>query len=209
MSGIVFKTFTFAEIQTLSLSQKVQAVEDAFSVLSSEMSTFRDWSGLSCKIGCGKCCTKADIEATVLEFLPFAHHVFLKNEAGEWLEKLKSHPDSICLLLDPGKTGTGLCSQYDHRGLICRLFGFSARLNKYSVREFVTCQIIKTEQQDRYAATVDNIREGGMVPMISHHYMRLHGIDADLARDFYPINEAIRRAIETVLHYYAYRNPGE
>ena len=209
MSGIVFKTFTFAEIQTLSLSQKVQAVEDAFSVLSSEMSTFRDWSGLSCKTGCGKCCTKADIEATVLEFLPFAHHVFLKNEAAEWLEKLKSHPSSICLLLDPANSGTGLCSQYDHRGLICRLFGFSARLNKYSAKEFVTCQIIKTEQQERYAATVDNIREGGMVPMISHHYMRLHGIDADLARDFYPINEAIKRAIETVLHYYAYRNPGE
>jgi len=26
-----------------------------------------------------------------------------------------------------------------------------------------------------------------------------------MAREFYPINKAIRKAIETVLHYYAYR----
>jgi hypothetical protein len=35
--------------------------------------------------------------------------------------------------------------------------------------------------------------------------MQLHAIDIDLTRDFYPINKAIRKAIETVLHYYAYR----
>lgn len=202
-------SITFVEIQTLSLSQKVQAVEEAFSLLSQEMSNFRAWSGLTCKSGCGKCCTKLDIEATVLEFLPFAHHVFLQGQAEDWLEKLKSHPGTICLLFHTNDAGAGWCSQYDHRGLICRLFGFSARLNKYTLKEFITCQTIKTEQADQYAGVVEGIRDGALIPMISHHYMRLHGIDADLARDFYPINEAIKRAIETVLHYYAYRNPGD
>lgn len=184
-------------------------MEEAFSFLTEEMSTFQAWSKLGCKTGCGKCCTKPDVEATVLEFLPFAHDVFLQNQAEEWLDKLNSHSDPICLLFHGTGNGGGACSQYKHRGLICRLFGFSARTNKYARKEFVTCQVIKTEQSDRYSAAVDAIEKGSVVPMISHHYMRLHSIDPDLARDFYPVNEAIKRAIETVLHYYAYRNVGE
>jgi len=40
---------------------------------------------------------------------------------------------------------------------------------------------------------------------MSEYYMRMHAIDPDLSRDFYPINQAIRKAIEAVLQYYAYR----
>jgi uncharacterized protein len=190
----------------LSISQKVQAIEDVFALLGHETSKFREWSGLACKAGCGKCCTKPDIEATVIEFLPFAHHLYQQNQAMEWLQKLKENRDPVCLLFEPTQAGAGLCSEYPYRGLICRLFGFSARTNKYAQREFVTCQIIKEEQADAYGATVKTIQTGGEVPVMNQYYMRLHSIDADLARDFYPINEAITRAIETVLHYYAYRN---
>jgi len=35
--------------------------------------------------------------------------------------------------------------------------------------------------------------------------MQLHSIDMELTKDFYPINIAIGKAIEEVLHYYAYR----
>jgi Fe-S-cluster containining protein len=193
----------------LSLAQKVQAVEEAFSLLSQEMSTFQGWSGLFCKEGCGKCCHKPDIEATVLEFLPFAHHLFVQNQCEEWLNKLSEHPSTICIILGMSANGGNKCSQYQHRGLICRLFGYSARTNKYALKEFVSCQIIKSEQADRYNATLNGIGAGSFVPVMSHHYMRLHSIDPTLAREFYPINEAIKRAIETVLHYYTYRNLGE
>ena len=70
------------------LSQKVQAIEEVISLLDQEMSKFRGWSGLSCKIGCGKCCDKPDIEATVLEFLPFAYHIYHLNQSVEWLARL-------------------------------------------------------------------------------------------------------------------------
>lgn len=189
----------------MSLSQKVQAIEEVFLLLDQDISEFQGWSGLTCKVGCGKCCTKADVEATVLEFLPFAHYVYHKNQAAEWLIKLKEHRDDICLFFNPTHTGGGMCSQYAYRGLICRLFGFSARTNKYSSREFVTCQTMKTEQAAAYSQARTNIESGGFVPVMNHYYMRLHAIDPDLARHFYPINEAIKRAIETVLHYYAYR----
>jgi uncharacterized protein len=191
----------------LSLSQKVQAVEEAFSLLHQEMSSFQGWSGLTCKSGCGKCCTKPDIEATVLEFLPFANHIYETKQSDEWLEKLTGDPGDVCLFFHPGTTlGSGACSQYAHRGLICRLFGYSARTNKYAQKEFVTCKVIKTEQPETYTAIVGKVRTGSDIPVMNHHYMRLHAIDASLARDFYPINEAIKRAIETVLHYYAYRD---
>jgi len=42
--------------------------------------------------------------------------------------------------------------------------------------------------------------------MMNQYYMQLHAIDMDLTREFYPINEAIKRAIEVVLSYYAYRS---
>jgi hypothetical protein len=86
------------------------------------------------------------------------------------------------------------------------MFGFSSRTNKYSRKEFVTCQTIKTEQAAAYAEAVQTIEKGGSIPVMNHYYMRLLAIDPDLGRDFYPVNEAIRRAIETVLHYYAYRS---
>jgi Fe-S-cluster containining protein len=199
-------SLTFAKIQTVSLSQKVQAVEDAFALLNQEMSDFKEWSSLSCLLGCGRCCQKPDIEATILEFLPFAYHLFLFNEAEKWLEKLENHTDPICVLFEANQLpGSGICTHYSYRGLICRLFGFSARLNKYGKREFVGCKPIKAEAPEAYAATVEKVANGASTPIMSHHYMRLFAIDPELSRKFYPINEAIRRAIETVLQYHHYR----
>ena len=188
------------------LQEKVREVEAVFAHLDLEMKSFQQWSSLGCKSGGGKCCFKADIEATVLEFLPFAHHLFEQNFAYDWLEKLKVNTGPTCAILEPTKPGAGLCSEYPYRGVICRLFGFSARTDKYGKRELVTCQVIKTEQSEVYQKTVDAIGVDASVPVMNQYYMRLHAIDGDLARDFYPINEAIKRAIETVLHYYAYRN---
>lgn len=190
----------------VDLLEKILATEQVFQNLDNEISTFQTWSGMNCKFGCGKCCFKPDIEATILEFLPFAHHLYKEGVAFEWLENLKSTPSSICLILNPDQNGAGLCSQYPHRGLICRLFGYSARTNKYAERELITCQIIKTEQADHYQTAVDQISKGREVPMMNQFYMQLYSIDMDLTRDFYPINEAIKRAIEVVLSYYAYRN---
>jgi Fe-S-cluster containining protein len=187
------------------LLEKVRAVEEVFEKLDREISTFQSWSGLHCAWGCGKCCFKADIEATILEFLPFAHYLHTQNLAFEWLEKIKSSDAAICHILNPTQPGAGLCSEYKYRGLICRLFGYSARTNKYGTKELVTCQIIKTEQQQPYEAAAQIVEEKP-VPVMNQFYMQLHAIDFELTREFFPINEAIKRAIEVILHYYAYRD---
>jgi Fe-S-cluster containining protein len=190
----------------MTLEEKVQAVAGVFAKLDAEIQSFQSWTGMHCKSGCGKCCFKPDIEATILEFLPFAHHLYRQSEAFEWLEKIKASDSTICLILNPTQAGAGLCSQYVHRGLICRLFGYSARTNKYAAKELITCQIIKTEQPVQFNTAVDGIASGGAVPMMNEFYMQLHAIDHELTHVFYPINEAIRRAIEVVLSYYAYRS---
>lgn len=188
------------------LLEKARAVEQIFEQLDSEISTFQSKSGLHCARGCGKCCFKPDIEATILEFLPFALYLHSKHQAEEWLESLKSSDSSLCLILNPTQGGAGLCSEYKHRGLICRLFGYSARVNKYGKKELLTCSIIKTEQREKFEVAEVKISEGEQpVPVMSQYYMQLHAIDDQLGREFFPINEAIRRAIEVILHYYAYR----
>jgi len=183
----------------------VREVEGVFHDLDNEIARFQGWSNLHCKFGCGKCCFKPDIEATVIEFLPFAYHLYKENIAFDWLEKFRSS-DSICLILNPLREAQGLCTEYKHRGLICRLFGYSARTNKYDRKELITCQIIKSEQPNSFSVAEQGIAQGQDVPVMTHYYMRLHAIDQQLAQDFYPINEAIKRAIETVLHYFAYRD---
>src|SRR5689334_409370 len=111
------------------LEEKVRQVEAVFNKLDAEISKFQAWSTLRCEYGCGKCCFKPDIEASTLEFLPFALHLFRTHQAEEWLSKLKETNADVCLILHPHQSGAGLCSEYTHRGLICRLFGYSARTN--------------------------------------------------------------------------------
>lgn len=189
----------------MSLPEKVAAVEQVFENLDQRIALLQSWSGLHCKAGCGKCCFKPDIEATVLEFLPFAMYLYRTQQAQQWLDKITSTTGSICLILNPTRAGAGLCSQYAHRGLICRLFGYSARTNKYQQKELITCQIIKTEQQENFEKAQVEIANGADVPVMSQCYMQLHGIDPELTTYFYPINKAIQRAIEVVLSYFAYR----
>lgn len=190
----------------MRLEEKIEAVNQVFENLDRQITTFQDATTLHCKFGCGKCCFKPDIEASILEFLPFAYHLYKEGKAEEWLQKIKSSDSSICHILNPTQNGAGLCSEYPHRGLICRLFGYSARTNKYGKKELVTCQIIKTEQAEAFQNAESKIEEGLEVPVMNQFYMQLHGIDFELTRDFYPINTAIQHAIETVLHYYAYRD---
>jgi Fe-S-cluster containining protein len=137
--------------------------------------------------------------------LPFAYHLYKNQLAELWLAKIENTNSSLCVILNPTQAAAGLCSEYAHRGLICRLFGYSARTNKYQQKELVTCQVIKTEQQKDFEKAAAEIANGTKVPVMNQYYMQLHGIDFELTKDFYPINEAIKQAIGVVLSYFAYR----
>ena len=189
----------------MTIEEKVTDVEAVFDALDQEIAAFQASSSLHCKFGCGKCCFKPDIEATILEFLPFAFHLYQTNQIESWYDKLCGNQSPICLILNPDQSGAGLCSEYKYRGLICRLFGYSARTNKYGKKELITCQIIKAEQFENFNEAAKQVDEGGDVPIMSNYYMRLRNIDPQLATTFLPINQAMKAALEKVLSYYAYR----
>ncbi len=176
-----------------------------FSELDEQIRLFQMQSSLACKTRCGQCCLRPDVQATILEFLPLAHYLLETDQAADWYDRLEEDTPAICVVINPFQNQRGLCGQYTHRGLICRLFGYSTRRNKYGQKELITCQTIKTEQKEKLANAMTLLSEGGDVPVASAYYTRLRAIDDALARDLYPINVAIRKALETVLNYHIYR----
>lgn len=188
-----------------TLPQKVAAVKKVYERLDNEIADFQKESGLFCINGCGECCKKPDIEATPLEFLPLALQLFDEDRAEKALEEISEKTDSLCYVFRPHVTSFGgLCNEYPNRGLICRLFGYAARRNKEGGKELVTCKLIKEQQEENYQKAVIALKEDQKIPVFSEYYSRMAGVDHNLM-EFYPINEAMKKALETVLHYYAYR----
>lgn len=190
----------------MSIERKVQLVESLFYKLEQETAQFEKSSKLSCVSGCGKCCTFPNIEASPVEFLPWAFHLFLNGEAEKTITKLNKTLTSTCIIYKPlSIINQGRCSNYKYRGLICRLFGFAANTDKYGNLRLATCKIIKEGQADNYNSTSEAITKGLYVPVFTEYYMQLNQVDPYLGNIIVPINKALKMALEEVLHYYAYR----
>ncbi len=190
----------------MSIAHKVQLVENLFHQLDQESVQFELASGLRCVSGCGKCCTYPDIEASPLEFLPWAYHLFLNGEAEKTLFLLRDNTSLTCLIYKPlTLDGQGRCGTYKYRGLICRLFGFAANTDKYGNLRLATCKIIKEGQANAYNSTSEAISKGLYVPIFTDYYMQLSQIDFHLGNKILPVNKALKMALEEVLQYYAYR----
>lgn len=189
-----------------SIAQKVQLVEKLFLKLEEEIAQFGKSSGLSCVAGCGKCCSFPNVEASPIEFLPWAFHLFLNGEAENTINQLKKTKSLPCLIYKPlGLLDQGRCSNYKYRGLICRLFGFAANTDKYGNLRLATCKIIKEGQADTYNSTNQAITKGLYVPVFTEYYMQLNQIDFKLENIILPVNKALKMALEEVILYYTYR----
>jgi len=200
------------EIMDDSIENRVRLVEMLFRNLDVEIIDFQKETKLACIAGCGKCCSTPEIDASPLEFLPWAFHVFLNGQAEEILSELEQNKTATCFLYRPKSLEEftlGNCSNYKYRGLICRLFGFGATTDKYGKLRIATCNIIKEGQKDKYdAATnaINTINANVSIPIFTEYYMQLSHIDFKLGNIFQPVNIAMKTALEEVLHYYAYRD---
>jgi Fe-S-cluster containining protein len=184
------------------LTEKVKAVKIIYKELESEVVVFKGKSKISCMKGCSKCCMNNSIEATVLEFLPAAYELYRTGRSEEVVEKLDTNvEDRRCIFYNPFNENGG-CTMYKHRGLICRLFGFSLRADKNGNPQLIACQLIKNTADKELLAK--NI---ATAPFTTDYYFKLYGIDPDLAIRHYPINRAIRKAVELVMLYYNFKKP--
>jgi len=192
---------------SMKMHLMVRRVERLFGDLEKEMNSFKSETGLHCIQNCGFCCTRPNVMASSTEFLPLAWALYKENTASQYLDHLELSPISLCPIFMSLKTSehAGFCGNYKNRGLVCRLFGYSAMVNKHGLPELSTCKLIKEQQTDQYNETVEKMKNGMKIPVYSNYYRRLSNIDPDQAIVMLPIKEAIRKAIERVLWYQHYR----
>lgn len=137
----------------MNLFEKSQAVRKLFQKLEEESRQFHAESGMGCISGCGFCCVNPDVPASPLEFLPLAFDLYEKGIAEEIANQLALQDQlGNCVVYRPQKDDPtkGFCGNYANRGLICRLFGASARRTKYGQKELITCKILKKKKRRRH-----------------------------------------------------------
>lgn len=85
----------------MSIVKKVNEIELLFALLDSEITSFQSTTKLSCVPGCGRCCTHNQIDASPLEFLPWAYHLYINGEAHDVLDTLNEETSRICHIYNP------------------------------------------------------------------------------------------------------------
>jgi Fe-S-cluster containining protein len=198
---------TFASLfSEMNLFEKSEAVKEVFRQLETESLQFHTEGGMSCVSGCGFCCANPKVPASPLEFLPLAFDLYEKGIAEEIANKLALQDElENCIVYRPekGDKTKGFCGSYAGRGLICRLFGASARKSKYGQKELITCKVLKEQKPDEFAVVTSRINSGLDIPMATAFYTRLYDVDESLNTQ-YPINQAIMIALELVLRFKFY-----
>ena len=166
---------------------------------SAKASAFVEASGLNCARGCGKCCSKPNIETTVLELMPLAIALWDQGIAEEALARLMN-AEHTCIFYkpDPVISGNGRCSVYNYRPGVCRLFGSSTRKDKYNHPTLVTCRVIKENLPKECAQAEEHIKQGLSAPSMSDHAFEVYRIDPHLGKELMPINQAAHIALERV-----------
>ncbi len=169
-----------------------------------QKTTRLQWAfGLRCPSLCGACCDSSEVEATVLETLPLAEEIYRREEQEAVLgslEERENQADFRCVLFraNPGVPGSGRCLYYELRPLVCRLFGFAFRRNKYGNLELSTCKVIKERTPEAIHSAETGIPEGLDVPVYQDSFMRIASMDPGMGYRRLPINLALKEALERV-----------
>ncbi|NRQ43204.1 YkgJ family cysteine cluster protein [Rheinheimera sp. YQF-2] len=180
------------------LSRRVEAV---YGEIATTFSAYQQQRGLNCRSGCGECCLQPTIEATVLEMLPLALHLFDQGKAEQTLTQLEelTEPQGCFFyqkLSFDGKQGQ--CSVYQQRPAICRLFGAAGYRDKLGKTSLSVCKVIKTDQALAYQDTLIAL-ESDPPPMMIMAKEQVNELDYELGKQHLPINAALQQALEKVL----------
>lgn len=190
----------------MNLFEKSEAVKEVFRELEEESRQFHAEAGMGCISGCGFCCANPEVPASPLEFLPLAFDLYEKGIAEEVANQL-SLEDHLgnCIVYRSQKEDVtkGFCGNYLNRGLICRLFGASARKTKYGQKDLITCKILKEQKSEAFSKAISRINLDMEIPMATAYYTRLKDVDESLTHQ-YPVNQAILMALELILRFKFY-----
>lgn len=187
-----------------SMYRAIQKVETMQKAVDHDIKLFKIKSGIDCCKHCSECCNFAEILATPLEFLPFAWHAFKIGQLDHWFNIVdQASPNSSCIFHRQQEGNWG-CEIYPARGLICRLFGFSASTDKNGKPVYAACRTMKQQKSDLVNLTRDLVSNGAKIPIMANQYRKLASIDPVMGNNFLPINQAVKKALEIVYFHFEY-----
>lgn len=130
----------------LGMLQELETrVRELYALADQAVTRFRSLSGLCCPSECTVCCNSEKVEATTLELLPLAFHLCRTGQAELLIKRIEHEPDQQrCILFRPDlvQPGGGGCSNYPHRALVCRLFGFAGTSDREGRPRLAHCRVM-------------------------------------------------------------------
>jgi Fe-S-cluster containining protein len=190
--------FTCLDIHFPGLDQ----LSEVYADLEQKIADFKRGFGIDCLKKCTFCCATAKfVEASILEMLPLSLHFWEEGRGEELLEKLEGiHPEAPCILLNPNPPDglSGGCSYYRFRPLICRLFGFSATVDKHGNPRVAICKPLNEMNMGIADRIEERIREGLPVPLMPDFSRRVAFLHPHFGQEKFPVNFALREALEIV-----------
>lgn len=181
------------------LSQKISRLYETEGPIFAQ---FQKKSGLHCLPECGACCTHPEISASIAEMLPMAFLLFHRGEAEISTQKL-DHLElgSTCIFYKATSEDQtkGFCIEYQHRPVVCRSFGACAVKSKSGEKILSLCHHIKKTTKVNLEAL--SLSEA---PLIENFASTVRSVDVD--SKLYPINLALKMALEKVLMAANYEN---
>lgn len=184
------------EVKT-KYEQLVREVRAVYAEADAAVEEFCRISGLRCVPGCGACCETGVVEATALQMLPAAFHLWRTGVAWGVMRALQEgSTTNRCILYRPDESrqGYGRCGLYQYRALVCRLFGFAGRRSKRGEVEIVACRLLRAQlpPERAHAASWQD-----SVPLLPQFQMRLWGIAPRLSHPA-GVNEALGEALDHI-----------
>jgi Fe-S-cluster containining protein len=174
-------------------------LEKVYAEMANTFSAYQSGTGLNCPPGCGRCCTNPEIEASVLEMIPFALKIYDQGQLDEWLQKIEERENPQCILLETDElTGKTKCTSYLERPSVCRMFGVAGTYNKHNEVTHAICKLLKELNADLPVPSAST-------PLIPHWSSKLSGLDPELSKNKLPINHAIKGALEKIAFYTQYQ----
>jgi len=179
----------------------IREIMNIYFEIDRKISIFQLSTGLRCPPGCGSCCESKNVEATILECLPLADHIYRRKEAESVLASVDRkviENDRRCVLfkLDERIAASGRCAYYGFRPLVCRLFGFAARRDKFGKQEICLCRVVKGNNHE----LIEKLPEAGdamsNAPISHDSFMRIASLHPGLGFKLFPINIALKNALE-------------
>lgn len=157
---------------------------------------FQSQSKLPCLTGCGRCCQNPDVEASMMEMIPFALKIYDEGKLDEWIIRLENNADSPCALFQDHGGGKGLCSFYEQRPSVCRMFGVAGYFDKTHEATLSVCKYIRETYPEITLNLLKNAPQD--IPMMANWFNHLVNIDPSVAGPKLPLNQAMLSALEKV-----------